>query len=55
VGGGGGGGGGGGFAHVSPAPTSFIRQASGLIFKDDVNGFPSIMNIFCMARRECLV
>jgi hypothetical protein len=33
-----------------PFPTPFLQQASGQIFKDDVNGFPSALDICFMSR-----
>ncbi len=35
--------------YTPPAPTPFLRPSSGQIFKDDVNGFSSTSDIFCMA------
>ncbi len=36
--------------RYSPVPHPFLQQASGQIFKDDVNGFSSISDISYMVR-----
>ena len=35
-------------------PYSFLQQASGQIFKDDVNGFPSISDICFLGESPCI-
>jgi hypothetical protein len=39
---------GGGRGVNPPSPTSFLLQASGQIFKDDVDGFSSTLDICCI-------